>query len=74
MSSRTSSDGQAGQRQEHEVALTEGNTFGFLPGPMQGVSCPSCFHDQLLRDLISSGECRSCDAEIDVKLEVRPGE
>lgn len=72
MSSRTSSD----RRVEpgHEVTLTEQNTFGFLPGPMRGVSCPNCFRDQLLSELISGGECRGCGAEIDVRLEVRSGE
>ena len=70
ISSETSEDRPAGNG--HEVTLTEENTFGFLPGPMRGVSCPSCFHDQLLGELISDGECRACGATVDVRLEVRP--
>jgi hypothetical protein len=72
MSSHTT--GSNSSRGGHEVTLTGENTFGFLPGPRQGVSCPNCFHDQLLAELIHGGECRSCGATVRVTLEVRPPE
>ncbi|MFB6172142.1 MAG: hypothetical protein ABEJ23_06385 [Haloarculaceae archaeon] len=72
MSSRTSNEGAS--EPGRQVTLTEQNTFGFLPGPMRGVSCPRCFHDQLLVELIDGGECRACGATIDVSLTVRPEE
>ncbi|WP_255195585.1 hypothetical protein [Halorarius litoreus] len=50
--------------------LTERNTFGFLPGPMTGVSCPSCFKDQLLRDIITEGTCKHCGASLELTLSV----
>ena len=50
--------------------LTESNTFGFLPGPMTGVSCPSCFKDQLLRDIISDGACKHCGSALELTLAV----
>lgn len=65
----SSSDPSAGPVQEFNV--TRENTFQFMPGPMMGISCPSCFHDQLLRDIIEVGECRSCGAELQLSLKAR---
>ncbi|MFD1589064.1 hypothetical protein ACFR9U_18950 [Halorientalis brevis] len=59
-------DVRAGQVQEFSV--TRENTFQFMPGPMTGISCPCCFHDQLLRDIIERGECRSCGADLQLSL------
>lgn len=53
-----------------QYSLTEQNTFGFLPGPMTGVSCPACFKDQLLRDIINDGACKHCDASLELTLSV----
>jgi hypothetical protein len=51
--------------------LGEGNTFSFLPGPMLGVSCPACFHDQLLKEVVSRGACTHCDTELELTLTAR---
>jgi len=44
------------------------NTFGFLPGPMLEVSCPACFRDQLLREILSRGVCTQCGATLELTL------
>jgi hypothetical protein len=54
-----------------EFVLDGDNTFGALPGQMTAVACPSCFNQQLLRDVIDSGRCRSCDADLELTLSVR---
>ena len=54
--------------------LDSENTFSFLPGPMAGVACPSCFRDMLLKDVISNGECNSCGAGLELTLTARPGD
>jgi hypothetical protein len=54
-----------------EFVLDRENTFGALPGTMTAVSCPSCFNQQLLRDVIEGGRCRSCDAELELRLSVQ---
>ena len=64
-----SSDSRAGSVQEFNV--TPENTFQFMPGPMTGISCPSCFRDQLLRDVIEHGECRSCGADLQLTVKTR---
>jgi DNA-directed RNA polymerase subunit RPC12/RpoP len=48
--------------------LDSDNTFSFLPGPMAGVACPACFRDILLKEVIESGECNSCGAELELTL------
>lgn len=55
-----------------EFVLDRENTFGALPGTMTAVSCPSCFNQQLLKDVIDSGTCRSCEADLELTLSVRP--
>lgn len=54
-----------------EFVLDHENTFGALPGAMTAVACPSCFNQQLLRDVIDTGRCRSCDAELELTLSVQ---
>lgn len=54
-----------------EFVLDRDNTFGALPGTMTAVSCPSCFNQQLLKDLIDSGTCRSCGTDLELTLSVR---
>jgi hypothetical protein len=54
-----------------EFVLDGDNTFGALPGAMTAVSCPSCFNQQLLKDVIDRGTCRSCGAELELTLSVR---
>ncbi|MFC7227446.1 hypothetical protein N0B31_08530 [Salinirubellus salinus] len=51
--------------------LDADNTFQFLPGPMLGVSCPTCFRDQLLREILSTGVCTHCGTELEVTLTAR---
>lgn len=51
-----------------EYTLTESNTFSFLPGTMTGVTCPACFKDQLLKEVIATGECTHCDATLELTL------
>ena len=59
-------DGVAPRGQEFTV--TRDNTFEFMPGPMTGISCPACFRDMLLKDVIREGECNSCGAELELTL------
>lgn len=54
-----------------EFVLDRGNTFDALPGAMTAVSCPSCLNQQLLKDLIETGTCRSCGADVELTLSVR---
>lgn len=56
-----------------EVQLSESNTFRLLPG-MDGVACPNCFRDQLLREVVRSGECTGCGASLEVTLRATPQE
>lgn len=51
-----------------EYTLGESNTFSFLPGTMTGVSCPACFKDQLLKEVIRAGECRHCGTALELTL------
>ena len=55
-----------------EFVLDHDNTFDALPGTMTAVSCPSCFNQQLLKEVIHGGRCRSCDADLELTLSVRP--
>ncbi|WP_254534997.1 hypothetical protein [Halomarina litorea] len=55
-----------------EVRLDGDNTFQFMPGPMDGVACPCCFRDQLLREVIASGRCTACGAELELALRATP--
>jgi hypothetical protein len=55
-----------------EFVLDGDNTFAGLPGTMKAVSCPSCFSQQLLKDVIDTGRCRSCDADLELTLSVQP--
>lgn len=48
--------------------LTGENTFPFLPGRTTGVTCPCCFRDQLLGEVIRSGTCNGCGAKLEVTL------
>jgi uncharacterized protein (DUF983 family) len=54
-----------------EFVLDRENTFGALPGTMTAVSCPSCFNQQLLKDVIDTGTCRSCGADLELTLSVQ---
>lgn len=54
-----------------EFELDDSNTFSFLPGPMAGVTCPACFKNMLLKEVISDGECNSCGAELELTLSIR---
>jgi hypothetical protein len=47
------------------------NTFSFLPGSMLGVSCPACFRDQLLKEVVARGECTQCGADLELTLTAR---
>jgi hypothetical protein len=51
-----------------EFAVTQQNTFEFLPGPLTGIACPCCFKDQLLKDVIRDGECASCGASLELSI------
>ncbi len=64
-------DGIGGNGSEGSFTLDDGNTFSFMPGPMTGVTCPACFRDQLLKEVIARGECRSCGAQLELTLSVR---
>ncbi|WP_336002812.1 hypothetical protein [Halorientalis halophila] len=58
-----------------EFTVTGENTFEFMPGPLTGITCPCCFKDMLLRDVIRLGECNSCGAAVELKLAVeRPSD
>lgn len=67
---KTEASERDGNAQGTEFTLTAENTFGFLPGPMTGVSCPSCFKDQLLKEVISEGSCTHCGATLELTLAV----
>lgn len=54
-----------------ELTLTDANTFSFLPGPMAGATCPACHRQILLKEVISGGECNSCEASLELTLAVR---
>ncbi|PSQ02807.1 hypothetical protein BRC94_00730 [Halobacteriales archaeon QS_5_70_17] len=54
-----------------EVQLSESNTFRLAPG-MDGVACPNCFRDQLLREVVHGGECTGCGAALEVTLRATP--
>jgi uncharacterized protein (DUF983 family) len=54
-----------------EFTVTDDNTFEFMPGPLTGISCPSCFKDMLLKDVIRLGECNSCGADLELTLKAR---
>jgi uncharacterized protein (DUF983 family) len=56
-----------------EVRLSESNTFQLMPG-MDGVACPNCFRDQLLREVVHGGECTGCGASLEVTLRATPEE
>jgi hypothetical protein len=58
------------ERGSMEFVLDRDNTYGALPGTMTAVSCPSCFNQQLLKDVIHTGRCRSCDADLELTLTV----
>ncbi|MFC6835279.1 hypothetical protein [Halomarina ordinaria] len=58
----------SGTEVSHEVALSESNTFRFLPGAMDGVSCPCCFRDLLVREVIERGACTGCEASLELRL------
>jgi hypothetical protein len=62
-----------GQRVQ-EFTVSGNNTFEFLPGPMTGISCPCCFKDMLLKDVIRQGECNSCGADMELTLKAQPEE
>lgn len=51
--------------------LDAGNTFGFVPGPMLGVSCPACFKSQLLKTVVTGGVCTQCGTELELTLSAR---
>jgi hypothetical protein len=59
-------DGNLGGSQEFTV--TRQNTFSFMPGPLTGISCPHCFRDMLLKDVIREGECNSCGTSLELTL------
>ncbi|MFB6084635.1 MAG: hypothetical protein ABEJ94_10365 [Halorientalis sp.] len=59
---------------EQEFTVTGDNTFEFVPGPLTGISCPCCFRDVLLRDVIREGACNSCGAELELTLTARADE
>ena len=65
--------GQAGDEREarQSFVLDEQKTFSFIPGPMLGVSCPACFKDQLLKEVVSRGVCTQCGAELELTLTAR---
>lgn len=48
--------------------MTDENTFAFLPGTQTGISCPNCFRDMLLQEVIHRGECNSCGADLELTL------
>ncbi|AQL44074.1 hypothetical protein BV210_15790 [Halorientalis sp. IM1011] len=56
---------------EQEFTVTRNNTFEFMPGPLTGISCPCCFKDMLLKDVIRAGECNSCGADLELTLTAR---
>ncbi|SDF75671.1 hypothetical protein [Halorientalis regularis] len=60
-------DDGAGPRVQ-EFAVTQNNTFEFMSGPLTGISCPCCFKDMLLKDVIRLGECNSCGAGLELSL------
>jgi hypothetical protein len=51
-----------------EFTVTPENTFEFMPGPLTGISCPQCFRDMLLKDVIRKGECNSCGADLELSI------
>lgn len=55
-------------------SVTADNTFEFMPGPLTGISCPCCFRDMLLKDVIRHGECNSCGADLELTLRAQPEE
>lgn len=57
-----------------ELTLTDANTFSFLPGPMAGATCPACHRQILLKEVISGGECNSCDAPLELTLTASSGD
>lgn len=63
-------DGATGRVQEFSVG--QDNTFEFLPGPLTGISCPCCFKDQLLKEVIVQEECTSCGADLELTLKATP--
>lgn len=65
----TSATDERGARQS--FVLDERNTFGFIPGPMLGVSCPACFKSQLLKEVVTGGVCTQCGADLELTLTAR---
>jgi len=57
-----------------EFTVSRQNTFEFMPGPLTGISCPCCFKDQLLKEVIRTGECNSCGAGLELTLTATPSE
>lgn len=56
---------------EQSFTLDEENTFSFVPGPMLAVTCPSCFKNQLLKEVVARGSCTSCGADLELTLTAR---
>jgi len=51
-----------------EFTVSRQNTFEFMPGPLTGISCPNCFRDQLLKEIIRRGECTQCGTSLELTL------